>query len=98
MRFFDAGVEVALDGSPVPDNEAPSPPPTPLSETSWAGRLAFPADVQNASGGPSGVTVSGTMRGLAKFSMGERRAPGSDNRVLTTPSESLPRDVADTDE
>ncbi|CAM9770194.1 unnamed protein product [Hapterophycus canaliculatus] len=101
MRFFNAGVEVALDGSPVPDNEFSSPPPPSRSEGSGAGRLMFPANVRDTAGAPSGVLSSEDMRGLAKFSVGGGKSLGGGDRALVASSESweenLPRDTDTTE-
>ena len=105
MRFFNAGVEVAHDGSPVPSTVAASsllptspPPSLPLARSS-PGRLGFPANKHDIhagdAGGPFGVTGSGEVRGLPSFSVGG--VPGSRDRPPSTPpepwAENLPPDA-----
>lgn len=90
MRFFDAGIEVAHDGSPVPSTvAASSPAPARLAMFS-AGRLSFPAnkpDNNDEDGGaPFGVTGNGEVCGLPRFSLGGV-VPGGGHRPPSTPSE-----------
>lgn len=89
MRFFNAGVEVALDGSPVPPAVATSSPPTRPARFS-AGRLCFPADKNDSSAkdgddAPFGVTGSGEVCGLPSFSA--RGVPGGGEQPPSTRSE-----------
>ena len=72
MRFFNAGVEVALDGSPVPSGVAAplplrSPPPPPLA-ASFAGHLSN--GTRGSAGTPSAVSSTSDAGGLPRFSMG----------------------------
>ena len=79
MRFFNAGVEVALDGSPVPSGvAAPLPlrsPPPPQLAASFAGHLSFRDDdggndTRGSAGTPSAVSSTSDAGGLPRFSMG----------------------------
>lgn len=88
MRFFNAGLEVAHDGSPVAGTVAPSSPPTLAS--SFAGRLGLlTTDHDNNKTDYSKsrieATDSGNVGGLPSFSMGA--VHGDNNRPPATPSE-----------
>ncbi len=87
MRFFNAGIEVAHDGSPVPTAvAAPSPlRPTPPLAPSFAGQLDGGND-KPGTPTASGMKNSGGGVGLPMFSMGP---PSRDrNRPQTaTPGE-----------
>lgn len=75
MRFFNAGLEVAHDGSPVPSNATPSSAPPPRPPMFSAGPLGFPTDNRDDTstkddGVLFGVTGSGETGGLPMFSVG----------------------------
>lgn len=97
MRFFNAGVEVAHDGSPVPTTANASPPPTRRLARFSTGRLAFPtsdhrdnyaADDDDAGTAAFGATGAGEVCGLPSFSLGGGRLPGGgDRRPRSAPSD-----------
>lgn len=105
MRFFNAGVEVAHDGSPVPATAAASsPPPPPRFARFSAGRLTFPASshrdndndaTDDAAGATFGVTGRGEVCGLPSFSVGGGGgvSGSGDRRPAPTPGEVWAEDL-----
>lgn len=88
MRFFNAGVEVAHDGSPVPSTiAAPSPlRPSPPLAPSFAGQLDG-GSIGHCTATASGVKNSGDTGGLPMFSRGP--PPRDRNRPPAAPPEEL---------
>lgn len=96
MRFFNAGVEVAHDGSPVPSAVIALPPPMRLVRFS-AGRPGFPTgnrvnNTRDAGAAAFGVTGSGEVCGLPRFSEGGMPESG-DRGPPSTPSEVWAKDL-----
>lgn len=85
MRFFDSGIEVALDGSPVSS-----------STTCYPGQMITPAAQLRTSSGDSGIEASAspkapqsTERGLPKFrtSISLEESIRSQDKPFSSPEE-----------
>lgn len=93
MRFFNAGIEVAHDGSPVSATATASSPPLPPLASSSARRLDLLANNRdnNNTNADFVSTGSGNVRGLPRFSMGAVRR--GNNRPPATPSDRSGRNL-----